>query len=145
MHKIFRALNLAIISVVLISILFAGWTAYTIISQTSKSSEINKVIKDMYQSEKSFFTDVVKLTKILVEDKSETIVYPTNMFQEQEEFVPEKSKGITVKEPLKSEDNGNNPLGIVIERFDETQHLSNEEIELPINRINIDKYPNLDP
>ena len=42
-------------------------------SQSSKSSEITKVVQDMFSSQKSVFIDVIDLSKILIKETSKTI------------------------------------------------------------------------
>ena len=56
------------IFIVIASTLLAGWTAYSFISQPSKSDEILRVIKDMYASQKSVVFDFVDLTTILIKE-----------------------------------------------------------------------------
>ena len=67
---IIRVMYSAFISIVLISIFLAGWTTYSFISQASKSTEISKVIQDIYVSQKSVLVDVIELSKILIKDTS---------------------------------------------------------------------------
>ena len=70
----------AFISIVLISIILAGWTCFAFISQSTKSGEIINVIQDMYESQKSVIIDVVDLSKLLIKDKSERIASDDNNF-----------------------------------------------------------------
>jgi len=93
----------AFISIVLISIILAGWTCFAFISQSTKSGEIINVIQDMYESQKSVIIDVVDLSKLLIKDTSEKIASEDNNLLTESEFLTDQ------------EDNGDNPLGIVIE------------------------------
>ena len=69
----------AFISIVLISIVLAGWTSFAFISQSSKSSEILNLIQDMYASQKSVVIDVIDLSRILIKkEKSERITTENN-------------------------------------------------------------------
>ena len=117
--KIIRAMYSAFISIVLISIILAGWTCFAFISQSTKSGEIINVIQDMYESQKSVIIDVVDLSKLLINDTSEIIASEDNNLlteseSESELLTDQKDKSI-FDEPSILEDNGDNPLGIVIE------------------------------
>ena len=113
-----RAMYSAFISIVLISIILAGWTCFTFISQPKKSVEIINVIQDMYKSQKSVIIDVVDLSKLLVKDNSERIdSEDNNLLKESEsELLTDQEAKSLLDEPSILEDNGDNPLGIVIEQ-----------------------------
>ena len=114
---IIRAMYSAFISIVLISIILAGWTCFAFISQSTKSGEIINVIQDMYESQKSVIIDVIDLSKLLIKDTSEKIASEDNNLlteSESELLTDQKDKSI-FDEPSILEDNGDNPLGIVIE------------------------------
>ena len=105
----------AFISIVLISFVLAGWTSYTFISQSSKSSEIAEVIKDMYRSQKSFVNDVVELSKLLIKDTSKNrVIDNSDLLSESELTIDQENNSQLLKLPINA-DNGDNPLGIVIE------------------------------
>ena len=112
-----RAMYSAFISIVLISIILAGWTCFAFLSQPTKSGEIINVIQDMYESQKSVIIDVIDLSKLLIKDTSERIaVEDNNLLTESEsEFLTDQEDKSLFDEPSKLEDNGDNPLGIVIE------------------------------
>ena len=114
---IIRAVYSAFISIILISIILAGWTSYAFISQSSKSSELINVIKDMYESQRLVIIDVIDLSKLLIKDTSERIVNENNNLSTVRESdlqmdLQDKSQ---LDESSILEDNGDNPLGIVIE------------------------------
>ncbi len=129
-NKIFRTVYFAIVSIVLISILFATWTSYVFFAEASKASEINKVIKDMYQSEKSFVIDVFDLTKILVQDSSQNIYSESNALQGEEGLATEQGISTQLEEPLPIDENVDNSLGAVVEPIEESQSLDEEKIDL---------------
>ena len=105
----------AFISVVLISIILAGWTCFAFISQSTKSGEIINVIQDMYESQKSVIIDVVDLSKLLIKDTSEKISSEDNNLLTESEFLTDQEDKSLFDKPSILEDNGDNPLGIVIE------------------------------
>ena len=112
---IIRAMYSAFISIVLISIILAGWTCFAFISQSTKSGEIINVIQDMYESQKSVIIDVVDLSKLLIKDTSERIASENiNLLRESEFFIDEEDKSLLDESSI-LEDNGENPLGIVVE------------------------------
>ena len=112
---IIRAMYSAFISIVLISIILAGWTSFAFISQSKKSGEIINVIQDMYESQKSVIIDVVDLSKLLIKDTSEKIASEDNNLLTESEFLTDQEdKSLFDKQSI-LEDNGDNPLGIVIE------------------------------
>ncbi len=125
--KFFKATYYVIISLVLISILYAVWASYTLVSQRSKSSEIIKVVKDIYQSQKSLTIDVIDLTKILIEDKNADIYLDVN---NEEELVIEENQKVGLKEPLLRNENATNPLEIITEPFEIEQELADSEIDV---------------
>ena len=112
---IIKAMYSAFISIALISIVLAGWTSYTFVFQSSKSSEIIKVIQDMYASQKSVVIDVIDLSKILIKGTSESIANDKNNLSVQTDLLKEIDKNSQLDDSLIAEDNGDNPLGIVIE------------------------------
>ena len=105
----------AFISIVLISIILAGWTCFAFISQSTKSVEIINVIQDMYESQKSVIIDVVDLSKLLIKDTSEKISSEDNNLLTESEFLTDQEDKSLFDKPSILEDNGDNPLGIVIE------------------------------
>ena len=114
---IIRAMYSAFISIVLISIILAGWTCFAFISQPTKSGEIINVIKDMYKSQKSVIINVIDLSKLLIKDTSESKASEDNnlLTESESEFLTDQEDKSLFDEPSKPEDNGDNPLGIVIE------------------------------
>ena len=114
---IIRAMYSAFISIVLISIILAGWTCFAFISQPTKSGEIINVIQDMYKGQKSVIIDVVDLSKLLIKDSSERITSEDNnlLTESESEFLTDQVDMSLFDEPSILEDNGDNPLGIVIE------------------------------
>ena len=112
---IIRAMYSAFISIVLISIILAGWTCFAFISQSTKSDEIINVIQDMYESQKSVIIDVVDLSKLLIKDTSEKIASEDNNLLTESEFLTDQEDKSLFDKPSILEDNGDNPLGIVIE------------------------------
>tara|TARA_B100000700_G_C14585934_1_gene642394 strand:- start:121 stop:579 length:459 start_codon:yes stop_codon:yes gene_type:complete len=112
---IIKAIYSAFISIVLILIVLAGWTSYAFISQPSKSSEIIRVINDMYSSQKSVFINVIELSKILINDSRVGIINENNNLLVETELITDLEDNIQSDELNINEDNGDNPLGIVIE------------------------------
>ena len=112
---IIRAMYSAFISIVLISIILAGWTCFAFISQPVKSGEIINVIQDMYESQKSVIIDVVDLSKLLIKDTSEKTASEDNNILTESEFLTDQEDKSLFDKPSILEDNGDNPLGIVIE------------------------------
>ena len=110
---IIKSIYSAFVSIILISIVLAGWTGYVFVSQSSKSDEIIKVIQDIYSSQKSVLVDVIDLSKILIKDTTADNDHKNNdilLETDQEEYPKIENLPIT-------EDNGSNPLGIVIEPY----------------------------
>ena len=114
---IIRAIYSAFISIVLISLILSGWTGYAFISQPTKSGEIINVIQDIYESQKSVVIDVIDLSKLLLKYTSERIANEnTNLLIESEsESLTDLEDMPLLDESSIMEDNGDNPLGIVIE------------------------------
>ena len=117
MKTLIRAMYSAFISIVLISIILAGWTCFAFISQPRKSGEIINVIQDMYKSQKSVIIDVVDLSKLLIKDNSERIASEDNnlLTESESEFLTDQEEKSLFDEQSILEDNGDNPLGIVVE------------------------------
>ena len=112
---IIRAMYSAFISIVLISIILAGWTCFAFISQPTKSGEIINLIQDMYEGQKSVIINVLDLSKLLIKDNSERIASEdNNLLTESELLIDQEDKSL-LDEPSILEDNGDNPLGIIIE------------------------------
>ena len=112
---IINAIYSAFISIVLLSIILAGWTGYAFISQPTKSSEIINVIQDIYESQKTVIINVVDLTKLLIKDSSEGKTNENNNLSQEAELLTDLKDLYKLNESSILEDNGNNPLGIVIE------------------------------
>ena len=112
---IIRAMYSAFISIVLISIILAGWTCFAFISQPTKSGEIINLIQDMYEGQKSVITNVVDLSKLLIKDTSEKIASEDNNLLTESEILTDQEDKSLFDKPSILEDNGDNPLGIVIE------------------------------
>ena len=110
-----RAMYSALISIVLISIILAGFTGYAFISQSKNSSEIINVIQDMYESQKSVIIDVFDLSKLLLKDTNKRIAIEDSDILKESELLTDQEDMSLLDEPLILEDNGDNPLGIVIE------------------------------
>ena len=105
----------AFISIVLISIILAGWTCFAFISQSTKSGEIINVIQDMYESQKSVIIDVIDLSKLLINDNSERIAIENNNLITESALLTDLEDKPLLDESSILEENGDNPLGIVIE------------------------------
>ena len=112
---IIRAMYSAFILIVLILIVLGGWTSYTFISQSSKSNEITNVIKDIYRNQRAVVNGVIDLSKILIKDKDESIDDENIKFLAEAELLSEPGEVSQLEELSITEDNGDNPLGIVIE------------------------------
>ena len=112
---IIRAMYSAFISIVLFSIILAGWTGYAFISQPTNSDEIINVIQDMYESQKSVVIDVIDLSKLLIKYTSERIASEDNKLLTESELPADLEGKHLLDESSIPEDNGDNPLGIVIE------------------------------
>ena len=112
---IIRAIYSAFISIVLISIILAGWTCFAFISQPTKSGEIINLIQDMYEGQKSVIINVVDLSKVLIKKNSETIASEVNNLLTESELLIDQEDKSQLDDPSILENNGDNPLGIVIE------------------------------
>ena len=112
---IINAMYSAFISILLISIILAAWTSYAFVSHSSKSIEITKVINDIYVSQKSVFIDVIDLSKILMTDLNDSKVSESNNLSDENELSLELEENPLLDKTSITEDNGDNPLGIVIE------------------------------
>tara|TARA_B100000579_G_C22437028_1_gene668086 strand:+ start:116 stop:583 length:468 start_codon:yes stop_codon:yes gene_type:complete len=112
---IIKATYSAFISIVLISLILAGWTGYTFISQPSKSSEIVKLIQNIYSSQKTVLLEVIDLSRILIKDKSDSIGYENNDLLVETKLKPNLEDNSKLDKSQVAEDNGDNALGIVIE------------------------------
>ena len=114
--SIIKAIYSAFISILLISIVLAGWTTYSLIFQTPKSSDIVKVMQDMYASQKSVVIDVIDLSKILIKDTSDKITNENKNVFVEKELLTDRVEDYQLEQPSITEDNGENPLGIVIQQ-----------------------------
>ena len=131
---IIKAMYSAFISIVLISIILAGWTTYSFFFQSSKSIEIAKVIQDMYGSQKSVVIDVIELSKILIKDTRIKIANENKNVLVEKELLAVREEDYQLDQSPITEDNGDNPLGIVIQpSFPEfRENRSTEIIEEPL-------------
>ena len=129
-----KAIYSAFISIVLISIILAGWATYSFIFQSSKSIEIAKVIQDMYGSQKSVVVDVIELSKILIKDTRIKIANENKNVLVETELLADREEDYQLDQSPITEDNGDNPLGIVIQpSFPEVrENRSNEMIKEPL-------------
>ena len=131
---IIKVVYSAFISIVLVSIVLAGWSSYSFVFQSAKSSDIAKVIQDMYSSQKSVFVDVIDLSKILIKDSSNKITNKNeNVFLESE-FLAGKEEDSLLDQSPSTEENGDNSLGIVIQPSlpEENETILPEIIEEPL-------------
>ena len=112
---IIRAMYSAFISIVLFSIILTGWTGYAFISQPTNSDEIINVIQDMYESQKSVVIDVIDLSKLLIKYTSERLASEDNKLLTESELPTDLEGKPLIDESSIPEDNGDNPLEIVIE------------------------------
>ena len=131
---IIKAMYTAFISIVLVSIFLSGWTTYSFIFKPSKSGQIAKIIKDMYTTQKSFFVDLIDLSKILISDTSIKITNENKIIVGETEFEVDIENESKLDQFPLTEDNGDNPLGIVIQPSlsESSQNLSPEMIEEPL-------------
>ena len=146
---IIKAMYYAFISIVSISIILAVWTTYAFIFQSSKSIEISKVIEDLYSSQKSVLVDVTELSKILIKDNSKKITNENKNVFEEAEFSLDRDEDSLLDQSTIIEDNGDNPLGIVIQPtltevneniLPETneESLVNEQNEFPMREMEME-------
>ena len=112
---IIRAVYSAFISIFLLSIILAGWTGYSFISQPTKSSEIISVLRGIYESQKTVIIDVVDLSKLLIKDSSTGKANEKNNLLPEGESLTDLKDKSQLDESSFFEDNGENPLGIVIQ------------------------------
>tara|TARA_Y100001968_G_scaffold229913_1_gene212742 strand:+ start:101 stop:541 length:441 start_codon:yes stop_codon:yes gene_type:complete len=127
---IIRLIYSAFISIVLFSIVLAGWTSYSFVFQSSKSSQIAKVIQDIYSSQKSVFVNVIDLSKILIKDSSHEIINKNENLLSETESLADKEDDFQLYQSESIEDNGENPLGIVIQQT--LPEVNDEIIEEPL-------------
>ena len=74
------------------------------------------MIQDIYKSQKLVIIDVVDLSKLLLKDTSERIASEDNNLLTESEFLTDQEdKSSLLNEQSVLQDNGDNPLGIVIE------------------------------
>tara|TARA_B100000945_G_scaffold265209_1_gene224529 strand:+ start:829 stop:1242 length:414 start_codon:yes stop_codon:yes gene_type:complete len=112
---IIKAMYSVFVFIVLISIILAGWTTYAFVSQSSKSNEIGTVIKDLYESQKSVAIDIIDLSKILIKDTSKNITIENKNVFVETELIEDRDDDYQLDQSMITEDNGDNPLGIVIQ------------------------------
>ncbi len=112
---IIKAFYSAFISIVLFSIILAGWTGYAFISQPTKSREIINVIQDIYESQKTVIINVVDLSKLLIKDTTKLKSNEENNLLSEVELLTDLKDKSQLDESSILEDNGDNPLGILIE------------------------------
>ena len=135
----------AFISIVLILVILASWTTYSLIFQSSKSIEISEVIQDIYADQKSVLLDLFDLSKILVKDINKKITNERENVLEQTELLRPIEVDSLDRSTI-NEDNGDNPLEIIIqpslpEASENSlpivleESLSNEESELSMNEM----------
>ena len=137
---IIRAMYSAFISIVLFSIILTGWTGYAFISQPTNSDEIINVIRDMYESQKSVVIDVIDLSKLLIKYTSERIASEDNKLLTESELPTDLEGEHLLDELSIPEDNGDNPLGIVIEPTlaeISSGPLDDEQSEVSMNEMGI--------
>ena len=146
---IIKAMYTAFISIVLVSIILAGWTTYSFIFKSSKTEQISIIIKDMYASQKSFVVDLIDLSKILISDTSIKITNEDKIIVGETELEVDIEDQSKLDQSPLTEDNGDNPLGIVIQPSlsEYTENLSPEIIEEPLvnkqNEISMREMENL--
>ena len=112
---IIRALYSAFISIFLISLVLVGWTCFAFIFQPTKSGEIINVVNDIYESQKSVIIDTIDLSKLLIKDTSERTSSESINLLTESELKPELEDKLLIDDLSSLEDNGDNPLGIVIQ------------------------------
>ena len=111
---IVRVMYSAFTSIILISIVLAGWTTYAFFVQSSKTNDISKVLKDIYKNQKSVFIEVIDLSKILIDDTSNNITNENKNVFFESELPIHGEEDPQLDQSQSPEDNGENPLGIVI-------------------------------
>ena len=143
-----RTIYSAFISIVLLSSILVGWTGYAFISQPAKSSEIINVIQDIYDSQKKVIIDVFDLSKLLIKETIKEKANEKNNLLLESEFLTDIKDKSQLDESSVIEDNGDNPLGIIIqpslpEVSDKTlpeineEPLIDEQSEVLINEMEI--------
>ena len=165
-NKIIRATYFVILGIVFTLTLFFVWTSFVFISQPLKSREINVLVKDMYQSQKSFAIDTIELAKILSENRTKVITnenkdldtYDTllesnnieNSFSvEIEPLIQEDglgSEGIefSTEDLVKPDEEENNLSGLAVEPLNEKQDIENEGLAAPQKQMNMNEFSILD-
>ena len=123
--KLIKAIFSSFIAILLFSFVLAGWTTYSLISQPSKSNEIIKVLKDIYSSQKSVVLDVIQLSKVLIKNTSESFENEQSDLLVEKDLLTNSEDNSQSDVPTVPDDNGDNPVGIVIEK---TLTQSNEKI-----------------
>ena len=112
---IIKAIYSAFISIVILSIILVSWTAYAFIFQPTKSNEIISLIGGIYESQKTVIIDVVDLSKLLIKDTSKGKDNDKNNLLTEAELLKDLKDKSQLDESSVLEDNGDNPLGIVIQ------------------------------
>ena len=113
--KIIKAFYAVFISIISLSIILAVWTAYSFISQPAKSSKIIDVLKNIYENQKTVIIDVTELSKILVKDINNVDDNENNNLLLEADLLIDLKNQSQLDESSVPDDNGDNPLGIVIE------------------------------
>ncbi len=143
-----RVIYSCFISIVLFSIILAGWTGYAFILQPTKSGQIVNLIQDMYESQKSVIIDSIELSKLLIKDTRKKITSEENNLSTESELLTNLQDKTPLGESFTLEDNCDNPLGIVIEpsltEESETklpeissEPLHNEQSDVSMNEIGL--------
>ena len=131
--------------IVLISISLSAWTSYAFVSEPTKSSEIGKVVQDIYTKQKSVFIDVIDLSKILINNSNKTINNEMNNPVEKNKQPNDNAIEFQEGESSISEDNGDNPLGIVIEQSlpkvneNDLSEIVEEQLEIEQNDLSMNE------
>ena len=131
--------------IVLISISLSAWTSYAFVSEPTKSSEIGKVVQDIYTKQKSVFIDVIDLSKILINNSNKSINNEMNNHVEKNKQLNDNAIEIQEGESSISEDNGDNPLGIVIEQSlpkvneNDLSEIVEEQLEIEQNDLSMNE------
>tara|TARA_B100000700_G_C15026112_1_gene848222 strand:+ start:729 stop:1211 length:483 start_codon:yes stop_codon:yes gene_type:complete len=135
LKKILKSIYLTFISIVLISIILAGWTSYSIITQSPKSNQLTEEIKDIYTNQIEVFINIIDLSKTLLNDTSKS----NNDYINNNIKVESNSLNNSIDDENKNEStimnkNKDNPLEIIIDpSLNETsQELKPEVIEDPL-------------
>ena len=117
LKKLIKTINLTICSIALFSLLLSGLTSYSLLTQSPRSNEINKIIKKIYVAQKTVIIDIINLSQIIIEDNGERIAnYKDNDNIELEtDLIKDIKANSSLDDSSINEDNGENPLGIIIE------------------------------